>query len=113
MPMCAARSPIEIPSRPSTVARSAAATRIARRLRAPSDRGRGVGLSTESETTLDKIARSVVLYRSTNDRAIYERSHVMHVTNVVNVVNGVDVDRLLGTIEHVSAEPTLARFQFR
>ena len=34
----------------------------------------------------------------------------MHVTNTIN---GVDVDRLYGTIEHISAEPTLARFQFR
>ena len=32
---------------------------------------------------------------------------------VTNIVNGVDVDRLFGTIEHISAEPTLARFQFR
>src|SRR5262245_49545469 len=30
-----------------------------------------------------------------------------------NIVNGVDVDRLAGTIEHISADPTLARFQFR
>lgn len=28
-------------------------------------------------------------------------------------VNGVDLDRLLGTIEHIAAEPALARFQFR
>jgi len=34
----------------------------------------------------------------------------MHVTNIVN---GVDVDRLAGTIEHISADPTLADFQFR
>ena len=32
---------------------------------------------------------------------------------VTNIVNGVDVDRLYGTIEHIGAEPTLARFQFR
>ncbi|MGZ4262407.1 MAG: OsmC family protein [Solirubrobacteraceae bacterium] len=32
---------------------------------------------------------------------------------VTNKVNGVDVDRLFGTIDHISAEPTLARFQFR
>jgi len=32
---------------------------------------------------------------------------------VTNIVNGVDVDRLAGTIEHISADPTLARFQFR
>src|SRR5262249_15803296 len=32
---------------------------------------------------------------------------------VTNTVNGVDLDRLYGTIEHISAEPTLARFQFR
>jgi len=32
---------------------------------------------------------------------------------VINMVNGVDVDRLSGTIDHVSANPTLARFQFR
>jgi uncharacterized OsmC-like protein len=29
------------------------------------------------------------------------------------IVNGVDVDRLAGTIEHISADPALARFQFR
>jgi uncharacterized OsmC-like protein len=34
----------------------------------------------------------------------------MHVSTTVN---GVDVDRLLGTIEAVSGDPTLARFQFR
>ena len=34
----------------------------------------------------------------------------MHVTNRVN---GVDLDRLAGTIEHIKADPTLARFQFR
>jgi uncharacterized OsmC-like protein len=32
---------------------------------------------------------------------------------VTNIVNGVDLDRLYGTIEHVNAEPSLARFQFR
>ena len=30
-----------------------------------------------------------------------------------NILNGVDVDRLTETIEHITAEPTLARFQFR
>jgi len=35
---------------------------------------------------------------------------IMHVTSIVN---GVDVDRLSGTIDHVSADPALARFQFR
>jgi uncharacterized OsmC-like protein len=34
----------------------------------------------------------------------------MHVTNIIN---GVDVDRLLGTVDHVSTDPTLGRFQFR
>ena len=34
----------------------------------------------------------------------------MHVTSIVN---GVDLDRLTGTIEAVSADPALARFQFR
>jgi uncharacterized OsmC-like protein len=34
----------------------------------------------------------------------------MHVTNRVN---GVDLDRLAGTIEHIRADQTLARFQFR
>ena len=34
----------------------------------------------------------------------------MHVTTIVN---GVDVDRLSGTIDAVSADPALARFQFR
>ena len=32
---------------------------------------------------------------------------------VTNVVNGVDLDRLAETIEHVSADSTLARFEFR
>jgi uncharacterized OsmC-like protein len=32
---------------------------------------------------------------------------------VTNVVNGVDVGRLAGTVEHISADPGLARFQFR
>ena len=32
---------------------------------------------------------------------------------VTNMVNGVDVDRLAGTIAHISDDPTLARFQFR
>ena len=30
-----------------------------------------------------------------------------------NIVNGVDLDRLAGTIEHISVDPTLARFQLR
>src|SRR5215467_10879003 len=34
----------------------------------------------------------------------------MHVTSTVN---GVDVERLAGTIDHVTANPALARFQFR
>jgi uncharacterized OsmC-like protein len=34
----------------------------------------------------------------------------MHVTSVVN---GVDLDRLSATIDHVTADPALARFQFR
>ena len=34
----------------------------------------------------------------------------MHVTSTVN---GVDLDRLAGTIEAVTADPALARFQFR
>ena len=32
---------------------------------------------------------------------------------VTSIVNGVDLERLAATIEHVSADPTLARFQFR
>ena len=32
---------------------------------------------------------------------------------ITNIVNGVDLDRLFGTIDHVSDNPTLARFQFR
>jgi len=32
---------------------------------------------------------------------------------VTSSINGVDVDRLSGTIDHISADPTLARFQFR
>jgi uncharacterized OsmC-like protein len=32
---------------------------------------------------------------------------------VTTMVNGVDVERLAGTIDHISADPTLARFQFR
>ena len=34
----------------------------------------------------------------------------MHVTSTLN---GVDLGRLSGTIEHVAADPALARFQFR
>jgi uncharacterized OsmC-like protein len=34
----------------------------------------------------------------------------MHVTTIVN---GVDVERLSATIDHVTADPALARFQFR
>jgi hypothetical protein len=34
----------------------------------------------------------------------------MHVTSIVN---GVDLDRLSGTIDAVTADPALARFQFR
>jgi len=33
--------------------------------------------------------------------------------NVTSMVNGVDLDRLSATIDHVTAEPALARFQFR
>ena len=33
--------------------------------------------------------------------------------HVISAVNGVDLDRLSGTIDAVSAEPVLARFQFR
>jgi uncharacterized OsmC-like protein len=32
---------------------------------------------------------------------------------VTNVVNGVDLDRLFATIDHVTDNPALARFQFR
>jgi uncharacterized OsmC-like protein len=32
---------------------------------------------------------------------------------VTSIVNGIDLDRLSGTIEAVSGDPTLARFQFR
>jgi uncharacterized OsmC-like protein len=32
---------------------------------------------------------------------------------VTPTINGVDVDRLSGTIDHISTDPTLARFQFR
>jgi uncharacterized OsmC-like protein len=32
---------------------------------------------------------------------------------VTNSVNGVDLDRLSGTIDHISADPALARFRFR
>src|SRR3954469_24160544 len=32
---------------------------------------------------------------------------------MTNTVNGVDVDRLAGTIEHITADPSLANFQFR
>ena len=34
----------------------------------------------------------------------------MHVTTIVN---GVDLDRLSGTIDAITANPALARFQFR
>ena len=43
MPTCSARRPIERPSRPSTVASCAAASRIAARLLSPSERGRRCG----------------------------------------------------------------------
>ena len=33
--------------------------------------------------------------------------------DVTSIVNGVDLDRLSGTIEHITADPALARFQFR
>jgi uncharacterized OsmC-like protein len=33
--------------------------------------------------------------------------------NITNIINGIEVDRLLGTIDHVTADPALARFQFR
>ena len=33
--------------------------------------------------------------------------------DVTSVVNGVDVDRLHATVEHIGADPSLARFQFR
>jgi uncharacterized OsmC-like protein len=32
---------------------------------------------------------------------------------VIKMVNGVDLDRLAGTVEHIGADSTLARFQFR
>jgi uncharacterized OsmC-like protein len=32
---------------------------------------------------------------------------------VTHMVNGVDLNRLFGTIDHISENPTLARFQFR
>ncbi|HET7380902.1 MAG TPA: OsmC family protein, partial [Gaiellales bacterium] len=32
---------------------------------------------------------------------------------VANRINGVDLERLSGTIDHISHNPTLARFQFR
>lgn len=32
---------------------------------------------------------------------------------VTHIVNGVDLDRLVGTIDHVNADPALAHFQFR
>jgi uncharacterized OsmC-like protein len=32
---------------------------------------------------------------------------------VTHTINGVDLDRLSATIDHISADPTLARFQFR
>lgn len=37
----------------------------------------------------------------------------MQGTQITNIINGVDVGRLLGTLDHVKAAPTLARFQFR
>jgi uncharacterized OsmC-like protein len=43
-------------------------------------------------------------------------THVNHkelTMHVTSTVNGVDVDRLAGTIDHVTANPALARFQFR
>ena len=32
---------------------------------------------------------------------------------VTSILNGVDLDRLFGTIDHIGADPALARFQFR
>ena len=65
MPVCSARRPRR-PSRPSTVASRVAASRIAARLRSPSDgacrAGRlGGGCEQLAQIRLDKIARPVVL----------------------------------------------------
>src|SRR5262245_52768518 len=111
MPICAARLPIESPSRPSIVARLAAARRIARRERSPSARGRRVRAAVADESILDKLARSVVLCEK-HERSCSLSKGIL-VMQVTNRVNGVDVDRLVGTIDHISAEPALARFQFR
>jgi uncharacterized OsmC-like protein len=34
-------------------------------------------------------------------------------STTTHTINGVDVDRLSGTIDHISADPALARFEFR
>src|SRR5205814_10692069 len=74
---------------------------------------------------VDKIARSVVLFNLARPIVLIPavsgqsacrqptspaRSFTMHVTTIVN---GVDLDRLSGTIDAVTADPALARFQFR
>src|SRR4051794_96049 len=65
IPTAAARRASDRPSSPSTVASRAASRRIAARLRSPSDRCRRTGREaprwSEGATTLDKLARPVVL----------------------------------------------------
>ena len=74
---------------------------------------------------VDKIARSVVLSKlartivlttrlssqAAGQRTRYDRKELT--MNVTTIVNGVDLDRLSGTINAVTADPALARFQFR
>src|SRR5204862_8338269 len=86
---------------------------------------RGAALVHSSGRHVDKIARSVVLFNLARPIVLIPvasgqaacrqptspaRSFTMHVTSIVN---GVDLDRLSGTIEAVSADSALARFQFR
>src|SRR4051812_40102469 len=130
MPVAAARFPIDRPSSPSTVASEAAARRIAPRVRSPSARGwRWPGLPwlLASIDMVDKLARPVVLCQLARPIVLTRkvgratrshlpatpsswRSFTMHVTSTLN---GVDLERLTATIEAVSTDPTLARFQFR
>src|SRR5215475_4363014 len=66
MPMWSARRPIERPSRPSIVASFAAASRIAARLRSPSERPfrryEPEGVVRRSPIALDNLARPFVLF---------------------------------------------------
>src|SRR5690242_4836450 len=96
IPTASARRASDRPSRPSTVAIRAASRRIAARLRAPSDRCRRVrregARSSEIGSTLDKLARLVVLSRlSTTDRANY---NLLSKGSRMTAISSVDPDQL-------------------